>query len=159
MKPKLLAVAIGAALNHPPRNPMLTDPVLFEKMNLWQEKVRQIQEQAHLVIEERQLRQEVFALAFPTPKEGTNNADLPEGWTLKGTLKIDRKIDEAVLPQVKEQLRALGFNPDPVVKYKPELVTKDYKAMPEEIRKVFDTALTIKPALPTIELAPPKEPK
>lgn len=134
----------------------LDNPVLFDKMSQWQDKVAQIQAQAHLIVEERQLRQEVFALAFPTPKEGANSGELPEGWTLKGTLKIDRKIDEAALPQVLTQLRTLGYNPDPVVKYEPKLVTKDYKAMPDEVRKVFDTALTIKPALPTIELVPPK---
>lgn len=135
---------------------MLNDPVFFAKLTEWQNKVAQIEAQAHLTVEERKLRAEVFALAFPKPAEGTNNEELPQGWKLKGTLKIDRKLDEAALPAVKEAIRAMGVNPDPLVKYKPELALKDYRALPPEVMKVFDTCLTIKPALPSIELVPPK---
>lgn len=135
---------------------MLNDPTFFAKLTEWQNKVAQIQAFAVNIEQERKLRQEVFAMAFPKPAEGTNNEELPEGWKLKGTLKIDRKFDEAALPAVKEAVRAMGFNPDPLVKYKPELELKLYRAMPPEVMKVFDTALTIKPALPSIELVPPK---
>ena len=138
----------------------LEDPVFLAKLTEWQAKVAQIQAQAHLIAEERVLRQEVFALAFPAPREGANNAELPQGWGLKGTLKIDRKIDEAALPQIMEAIRnTFNFNPDPIIHHEPKLNVKIYKSLPDEIRKSFDVALTIKPAMPTIELVPPKETK
>ncbi len=140
----------------------MTDPVpnKYFFLQQWQAKVTEIATHAHLIAEERELRQQVFAAFFPTPGEGTNTAELNEGWKLQGKLKIDRKIDEAALVTVMQVIRDQHkFNPDPLIRNKPELVLKDYKALPDEIRKLFDTALTIKPALPTIELVPPKEKK
>jgi hypothetical protein len=132
---------------------MINDPDYLAKLTLWQQTKAQVEQ---LTATERRLREELFGAAFPAPIEGTNNAELPEGWKLKGVLKINRTIDEAALPAVKEAVRGMNFNPDPLVKYKPELVLKDYKALPENVRHVFDAALTIKPGLPTIELVPPK---
>jgi hypothetical protein len=85
--------------------------------------------------------------------------DLDQGWTLKLTHKIDRKVDEAALPAVQEQLRLLEINPDPLVKMKPDLDTKAYKALKlvnPDAAKVFEQALIIKPASPTLELVAPK---
>jgi len=53
----------------------------------------------------------------------------------------------------------MGVNPDPLLEYKASLVTSAYKAMATinpEAAHVFDQALTIKPASPTIELKAPK---
>ena len=139
---------------------MLNDPTFLAKLTEWQNKVQEINAHAHLITEERALRQEVFALAFPAPREGANNAELPAGWGLKGTLKIDRKIDEAQLPIIMEAIRnTFNFNPDQIIHHEPKLNVKIYKSLPEEVRKSFDVALTIKPAMPTIELVPPKPAK
>ena len=112
-----------------------------------------------LIEQEQTLRKAVMAEFFPAPKEGVNSLDMGQGWTLKGTYKIDRKIDEAALPAVKEQLRELGVNADTLVKYKPEVATTIYKTLPEQARLIFDSALTIKPGSPVVELIPPKEKK
>lgn len=125
----------------------------------WNTAVAQVATCKPLIAQEQELRKAVMAEFFPTPKEGVNNLDMGQGWTLKGTYKIDRKVDEAALPAVKEQLRELGINADTLVKYKPELATTSYKALPEQARLIFDTALTIKPGSPTLELIPPKEKK
>lgn len=131
-----------------------------ERMELlrdWNTAVAKAAECKPLVELEQALRKAVMAEFFPTPKEGVNNLDMGQGWTLKGTYKIDRKVDEAALPAVKEQLRELGVNADTLVKYKPEVATTIYKALSEQARLIFDTALTIKPGSPTVELVPPKE--
>lgn len=130
-----------------------TDPVFLAKLGEWQGIPAQMDA---LKTREAQLRQELFADAFPAAKEGTNNAALPGGWFFKGVLKMNRNIDKAALPSVMESIRGMGFNPDPLIEYKPELVDKEYKALPEQIRKVFDTALTIKPGMPQVELVAPK---
>jgi hypothetical protein len=110
--------------------------------------------------EERDLRKQVIENLFESPKEGTNKCDLPQGWSLKLTYKIDRKIDEAALPAIKAKLTEMGVNSDVLVTYKPELATKEYKALQtlnEAAAKVFDEAITQKPGSHTIELVPPKE--
>lgn len=108
---------------------------------------------------EQNLRKRVAALFFPDPQEGTNTVELQQGWKMKLTHKIDRKLDEASLEAVKVQLREMGVNPDPLVAMKPNLDVKAYKglkAINPEASKVFEQALTIKPASPTIELLQPK---
>lgn len=115
---------------------------------------------AKLVIEKEQaLRKEVAKLFFVEPAEGTNTEDLEGGWKLKLTHKIDRKVDEASLFAVKEELRKLNINPDALVRFKPELDTKAYKALKlvnEDAAKVFEQALLIKEASPALELVAPK---
>lgn len=129
------------------------DPAFLAKLTEWQAIPGQI---AALQAQEKRLREELFGMAFETPKEGTNNATLPDGWKFKGVLRINRSIDKAALPSVMQTLRGMGFNPDPLIEYDPKLVDKEYKALPENIRQVFDTALTIKPGLPSVELVAPK---
>jgi hypothetical protein len=108
------------------------------------------------------MRLKIVALAFPEQKEGTNTLDLPNAWKLKAVVKIERKVDEAVLPAAKEQLQKMLINPDPLIRYKPELATKEYRELArtnDEARKIFDMALTIKYGSPTLELIPPKQEK
>jgi len=131
-----------------------------ERMRLlqsWNTAVVQVEACRPLIAQEQELRKAVMAEFFPTPKEGVNNLDMGQGWTLKGTYRIDRKVDEAALPAVKEQLRELGVNADTVVRYKPEVATTIYKTLSDQARRVFDTVLTIKPGSPTVELIPPKD--
>lgn len=78
---------------------------------------------------------QVFAAFYPAPKEGTNTLDLAEGWKLKGVYKLDRKIDEAALPAVTEQLREMGVNADTLVKWSPDLKTATYKELTAEERE------------------------
>ena len=112
-----------------------------------------------IVAEEQRLRKEVFNLFFPTPKEGTDKVELGEGWLLKGTYKLDRKIDEAALPTVQKELREIDINPDLLVNWEPKLKTAIYKELTEPQRRIFDQALVIKPGSPTVELVPPKKKK
>ena len=119
--------------------------------------------QAKEVIEkEMGLRKRVADALFPTPKEGTNTAELGNGWKLKYLYKIDRKIDEATLAAIKEQLRERNVNPDQLIRMKPELATAAYKDLIKidpQSALIFDQTLIIKPASPTLELVSPKETK
>ena len=130
------------------------------KLQEWCEALQAALAVKPLVEKEQALRKEVSTMFFPEPVEGVNTLELPSGWKLKLTHKIDRKLDEAVLPAVMAQLREKGINFDTVVNMKPTLDTKTYKAMKisnAEAVKVFDQCLTIKDASPTMELVKPKE--
>lgn len=116
--------------------------------------------QVKSVIEKEQaLRKEVASLFFPNPKEGTNTVDLAGGFKLKLTYKIDRKLDEAALPTIQQQLREFGVNPDPLVTMKPDLDTKAYKSLVQvnkDAASIFGQCIISKPASPTLEIVPPK---
>jgi hypothetical protein len=129
------------------------------KLQEWNEALVAATEAKKAIEKEQALRKEIMALFFPAPEEGTNKVDLGAGWTLKATHKIDRKIDEAALPAVFQQLREMGVNPDLLVRAVPALETKAYKSLAQinpDASRVFEQALTIKPGSPTLELIPPK---
>lgn len=111
---------------------------------------------APIVAEEMRLRKLVFAIAFPSPVEGTNDVDIPNGWKIKGTYKLDRKLDEAALPIALAELRKQNVVTETLIRYKPEIETKAYKALSDANRMILEQAMTIKPASPTLELIPPK---
>ncbi len=125
----------------------------------WSQAKAKLAEVKPLVENEMQLRKQVMAAYFPTPVEGVNTCQLESGWEMKGTYKIDRKIDEAALPAINVELRGMNVNPDPLVRFKPELDTTAYKSLVQinpEAAKVFEKAMISKPASPSIELKPPK---
>lgn len=135
----------------------MTDRVA--KLQEWHQAVLAAQEAKKVVEAEQALRKEVMALFFPEPVEGTNRFELEAGWSLKAAHKIERKVDEAALPAVLQQLREMGVNPDPLIRTKPDLDTKAYKSLVQinpDAAHVFEQALTIKPGSPTVELVPPK---
>jgi len=109
-----------------------------------------------LVQEERARREAVMAMAFPEGKEGANTLELPNDWKLKGTIKIDRKVDEAALPAVKKQLREMGVNADKLIRLKPEVEVREYRELSAEQAKVFEAALVIKRGASELKLVPPK---
>ena len=128
-------------------------------MALWHQAKLALEPFKKMAEEEMALRKLVAAAFFPEPVEGANTSALNGGWTLKLTYKIDRKLDEAAMPAVYAKLREMGINPDPLVRFKPELETKAYKGLAkinEAAAKVMDAALVIKPGSPTLELVPPK---
>jgi len=108
---------------------------------------------------EMALRKEIFASAFPTPKEVTNAYPLAAGWTLKATYKLDRKVKVELLASVREELAKIGVSVDPLLRYVPELETKNFKALSEQAKIVFSEMLEVKPASPSMELVPPNEAK
>lgn len=133
-------------------------PETMNKLAAWQELVAKIKAEAKpLIDQEMAMRKELFAELIPNPKEGTQYIELANGWRLKGIHKLDRKIDEAALDGVKEQLRQNGVNPDLLVEYKPSLKSATYKELTAEQKAIFDHALIMKPGSPTLELVPPKE--
>lgn len=101
------------------------------------------------------LRKKIFGALFPDPKEGVNSHALADGWVLKATHKIDRKLDTAALETLKASFRERGLNPDVLVRYKPELAVTPYKALTPEHQLIFDECLVIKPGSPSLEIVLP----
>lgn len=122
---------------------------------------------------ERDLRAKVVDTFFPdTAKRnvGVNNFDLGRGYQLKATLGLTYKLatadDAKATGDAVDAIEALGnegsFIAERMVKWKPELSVKEYKALDltnpthKKIKELIDGVLTITPASPQVEVVVPK---
>lgn len=113
------------------------------------------------------LRTRIAKHFFPTPVEGSadNKYSLNDG--TGAIVQMDHKINRTVLEPELDALRAAikeeganlpKLNLSKLVKWKPELVMKEYRALTDEERAVFDRCLQIKPGTPALEVKIPKRP-
>jgi hypothetical protein len=126
----------------------------YLKLKAWTEAQKAAKAATEL---ESKLRDEVFGEFFPTkPSEGTHTVELPHGWTLKASCKLNNKLDEAALPATLKTLREAKVNVDKLIKYKPAVVAAEFKKLTPESKQVFSAVLTQTPGKPTMELIAPK---
>lgn len=106
---------------------------------------------------ELELRLAVVTAYFPDAAvEGTHNLDLNDGWKLKLTSRVNRKMENAkgetdsiakqLPPEVAEK----------VIAWKPELKLRGYKSLQPEYRALIDSVVTTTPGTPGLALVPPK---
>ena len=98
------------------------------------------------------LRKEVVAEFFKSPTEGTNSVELAGKRQLKYDHKFSRTIDEAALSAVQDKMSI-----DKLVKFKPSLALKEYKALSPDLKLIFDEAVIMKPGSPSIEIVEAKK--
>ncbi len=132
------------------------DTATLADLTLWYEMQDQLKK---LKASEMLLRTKLFKAFFPAPKEGANSFALDQGWVLKGTYKIDRKIDIALLTNFSASLRENGIIPEALVKYDPSLITSEYRKLTAEQEKMFDQVLIVKPGAPSLEIVLPAKAK
>lgn len=130
------------------------NPVTQADLAAWYEMAQQLKT---LRAKEMTLRKKIFGNAFPDPKEGTNSYKLADGYMLKAQHKLDRSIDPGAFDAMKDVLRKHEINPDSLVRYKPELVLREYRALGEKDRQLFDQCLIVKPGSPSLEIVMPKK--
>ena len=131
----------------------MTREELFSKIGRWNELQIQL---SSIKDQEMKLRLEIFAECFPSPTEGSNTVDMPEGWKLKGTYKLTRSLDEAALPAALAELHKHKVSTDLLVTYKPSLSVSAFKKLDSKWQKILEQAMVTTPGAPTIELVPPK---
>lgn len=144
---------------------MLT-PELSLKILQWQNKAKELEV---IKAEELALRLEVFKMAFASPKEGMNNFDLGNGYTLKAEHKYNYNLSESKQPRnggepfattkALNAIEALGnegkFLAERVVNWKPELSIKEYRDLDQKYKALIDKALTITPGTPSLKIDAP----
>lgn len=125
----------------------LTNAALYEQWKLWKER------NAYARNVESRLRTALVQRFFPEPKEGSSNVTVDAGVTVKLTVKqpVDRKVDAAILDNLKKAPEMAGVSFDKVIREKPELALREYKALDAETRGFFDQCLTIKFGSPQLE--------
>jgi len=129
-------------------------------INKWYELQAQLKS---IKASEMLLRTKIYKGLFKDPKEGTNTIPLNQGWVLKAKHVINRDVDQASLTacsQIDEatqmsRFSSNGIHTEKLIKWKPELVTKEYRLLTDEQRQIFDECLIIKPGSPSLEIVLP----
>lgn len=111
---------------------------------------------ARLKAEEMELRKKMFGEMVPNPVEGTNTVPLANGYVIKWKFPINRTVDAATLPTVREMLTEKGVNLDDLIRMKPELSVTAYKKASSDTVKILSLAVTEKPGTPSYEIVLPK---
>jgi hypothetical protein len=97
---------------------------------------------------EKELRIEIAEELFPNAVEGTHNL-LKGDYIIKGGFKLNYKIDQEMLAGYED---AFSEEEENCIRYKPELIMKDYKELDEDERTNLDNCLVITPGLPSIKI-------
>ena len=113
------------------------------------------------------LRTKIYKGLFTAPEEGTNTLPLDGGWVIKAKRTIQRDVDLAALtinasvPEGKEKSRLgeAGIVPEALIKWKPELVLKNYRLLTDEQKTIFNECLVIKDGSPALEIVLPAKNK
>ncbi len=129
-------------------------PTLVTKLAAWHVLKA---EAARLNEQEKELRIEIFNMAFPNPEEGSkyNKMDLDDGYMLQGDYKINRRIDEAALGEVQKQMDPVMFNR--AFRFKPELNKSGFKDLTEEQRSIACIAIIATPGTPSLDIVQKKK--
>lgn len=91
-------------------------------------------------------------------EEGSETIDLGEGYKVKKTQKLNYSCDP--IERIEEACGLIDFCKYPqaagIFKFKPELSITTYLGLPDEIKAIIDSVITVKSATPTIEIIVPK---
>lgn len=131
---------------------------LLKEWDAVKNKILPLKEQLDpLVAQERAIRKQIVD-SFEHKSEGSKNElGLANGYTLKMNYKLKREIDEPALKNLYKELEEAAVPVDMLIKQKPHLELKIYRALSEDQKKVVDKALIIKEDTHTVEIIPPKE--
>jgi hypothetical protein len=117
---------------------------------------------------EMEIRKAVGAYVFPTPKEGVNNHDLGNGYTLKLGHKLNYKLrgDVEAIEAVEDKCEALGnegkFLVERIIVWKADFSKSEYNKLDASlpthsaVKKLVDEILEITPGSPSLEIKEPK---
>ena len=133
-------------------------------INKWYELQAQLKS---IKASEMLLRTKIYKGLFKAPEEGTNTLPLAEGWVIKAKRVIQRDIDLAALTinatvdseSGLSRLTAAGIQPESLVKWKPEIILKNYRELNDEQKLIFNECLVIKDGSPALEIVLPAKNK
>jgi hypothetical protein len=128
---------------------------------MWQ----QLEEELSVVKDlEMMARKAIFKKSFPIWKVGVNNYPLAAGYILKGTGKINYRVDKEMFPQVREGLASMGAAPlDDYLRVSYSLAEGPYNAILKDeqqnatVGTVLRQMITSSEGAPTLEIVKSKK--
>lgn len=130
---------------------------LLKEWDAVKNKIAPLKEQLDpLVAQERAIRKQIVD-SFEQKQEGSKNEiGLANGYTLKMNYKLKREIDEPALKNLYKELEEANVPVEMLIKQKPQLELKIYRALTEQQKEVVDKALIIKEDSHSVEIIAPK---
>jgi hypothetical protein len=148
-----------------PRDLLDRDAVLLN----WQEAKLALEKAK---VAEMDWRKYIVKRAFPNPEEGTNTAELGNGYELKAVIKYNYKLDadnekiERGLDEIRKTGNQGAFIADRLVSWTPNFLVTEYRNLQaqaddgsEEAKKmlnIVNSFLTIDEGAPTLNIKEPK---
>lgn len=87
-----------------------------------------------LKVYESSLRKMIFKSAFPEPKEGVNDYELPDDYLLKGTNTLERSVDMGALMAITPHLLELKLDPESLLKVETTYIMEANTKLPKEVK-------------------------
>lgn len=121
--------------------------------------------------DEMEMRKYIVSRAFPEKKEGTNTAQLGNGYELKAVIKYNYNLEEnAVVEKTLDEISKVGnegaFIADRLVSWTPNFLKSEYTKLQQDAESGSETAqqivklvhkmLVITDAAPTLDIKVPK---
>lgn len=147
-----------------PRDTMSRDELLMK----WEGIKKELSD---LKEKEQEFRKYIVKRAFPDAKEGMNNQDLGNGYTLKAGVKYNYKLAEnkkveACLDRIAKVGNQGEFIAERLVSWTPNFLLTEYRNLQEQekdgskdakaILAIVNEMLTVDTAMPTLEIKEPK---
>ena len=129
--------------------------VTMQELIEWDELQKQMKA---LKVKEMLLRQRIYKHFFQAPVEGTNKHALNGGYILNAKRVVDRKVDLGTLQALSAEgalFQQKGINANMLIDWEPKLKLKEYRALSDERRAIFEQALIIKDGSPQMEIVLP----
>jgi hypothetical protein len=105
-------------------------------------------------LKEAELRQQIFDLAFPNPKQGSNALKLPYNMALVGRPKTNYTIDKEALESARQsgQITDLLFHE--AFRLYPKINESSYRMLDAQQKRLLSCCVTEKPGMPLLEVKP-----
>lgn len=119
---------------------------------LIEERKQKLQEinQAKERVEE--IEDQIFEQLKDQVKEQGSTTVSQDGYKITVTIPMRTTWDEKKLKEIAENIRNHNDDPEQYITFKPQVSETAYKNWPEQIKKVFEPARTIKPGKRKIEV-------
>lgn len=108
---------------------------------------------------EREFRMAIVNAKFPDADEGTHTVELVDGYKLKVNVRMNYNLDKDKVEVALDAIEKTGnegtFIAERLVRFKPELSLSEYRNLAPQYRNLINEALTIKRAIPDLELVEP----
>jgi predicted glycoside hydrolase/deacetylase ChbG (UPF0249 family) len=99
-----------------------------------------------------EIEEQIFEQVKDRVKSQGSTTVNAEGHKLVVTIPMRATWDEKALREIADNIRQHGDDPEQYIKFKPQVSESAYKAWPEQIRKVFEPARTVKPGKRKVEV-------
>lgn len=106
-----------------------------------------------LMVEEKNLRLEIFNVAFPAPERGTNKIKISHGMALVGDYRLNYKVDRALLDNMLSDPEAEPLIRE-VIDFRPGVRAGEWEKMSDNEKKILAPMITETPGTPGLDVKP-----